>query len=93
MKPIWITRSANDSADAMRCFFSREEALQTAHMYFSHLTDREKKLTTVSVESHHVAVSEDDTRTAQELYDYLYDISENGWIEDPATYEVITDGI
>ena len=91
MKTIWIARSANDGADVMRCFFSREEALQTARMYFNHLTDREKKFNTVSVESHRVDVSDDDTRTAQELYDWLYDISENAWIEDPATYEVITD--
>ena len=91
MKTIWIARSANDNTDVMRCFFSREEALQTARMYFNHLTDREKKFNTVSVESHRVDVSEDDTRTAQQLYDWLCDISVDAWVEGPATYEVITD--
>ena len=89
MKTIWIARSANDNTDVMQCFFSKEEALQTAHMYYNHLTDREKKFNTVSVESYNADVSDTDTRTAEQLYCHLmddYEVMVNG----PTTYEKVT---
>ena len=90
MKTIWIAREANGNTDNCRVFFTRQEAEDAAHGYYAHMTERERRENTVSLESWPVDVSNDDPRTAEELWsDLLYDGDESLY-GDPATWEEIT---
>lgn len=91
MKTIYIARSANDNTDSVRVSFSRDEAQREARYLFDHLTDRERRANTVSVEAYRVDVSEDDPRSAEQLYNDLMADGDDALLGDPAEWEEIRD--
>lgn len=92
MKTIYIARSANDNTDSIRISYSREEAQREARYQFNHLTDRERRTNTVSVEAYRVSVPEDDPRSAEQLYNDLMAAGDEALFGDPAEWEEIRDG-
>lgn len=88
-KIIWIAREANDNTDTMRCFFDKASAMNQAHVYLNHLTEKERAQNTVSVESWPVNVPDDDPRDAETLLDDLYDEGDYPFDGAPATWEEI----
>lgn len=81
MKRIWIARVADDNSDAYCACFDRESAESKARSYFDHLTARERRTHSVTVEGYLVPVADDDQRDAESLWrDLLLD-------DDPATYD------
>jgi len=106
IKLIWIARSANSNTDSMAVYDDQASALDWAKDAYYHLTERERRANTVSVESYAVEVPDGDTRTARDIYDWLTDpyySDECGPQPDPdvyggadpfanpRTYDVITD--
>lgn len=80
MKRIYIAREADDNSDTYRAYFDRESAESMAWQYFTHLTARERRTRSVTVEGYLVPVDDDDPRDAETLWrDLLLD-------DDPATY-------
>lgn len=91
MKTIYIARSANDNTDSIRVTFRRDEARREARCLYDHLTDRERRVNTVSVEAYRVDVSEDDPRSAEQLYNDLMADGDDALFGDPAEWEEIRD--
>lgn len=86
-KIIYIARVADDNSDAYSVTFDPAEARRIAEMDKAHLTSRELKTNTVSIEAYTVDVPDDDTRTAQQVFD---DWSEGlVWMPDPEAYEEV----
>lgn len=92
MKTIWIASSQGTYDGVSSAYFTREEAVDTAEYWWAHLTDKERRTTTVSVESWLADVDEDDLRDAETLYRDM--IEDHGPLDswDPITWEEI-DGI
>lgn len=79
-KTVYIARESDDNTDTVKAFWSREAAAQAADMMLYHLTDRERKSTTVSIERYDL---ETDATTAEEAFKAALDA------DDPAALNAI----
>ena len=80
-KTIYIARVADDNSDAYRAFFGFDAAADCARSYAAHLTARELKTHTVTLEGYPTAIEDDDPRDAETLWhDLLND-------DDSVTYD------
>lgn len=86
-KMIYIARVADDNSDAYSVTFDQAEARRIAEMDKAHLTERELKTHTVSIEAYKVEVPDDDTRTARQVFDDWS--AELVWMPDPEAYEEV----
>lgn len=68
-KMIYIARVADDNSDAYRATFDKAEARRIAESYKAHLTDRERRTHTVTVEGYMIEIADGETRDAQTLWD------------------------
>ncbi len=91
-KIIYIARVSDGNSDAYCAFFTHNEALSIAQEYAAHLTSKEKKDHTVSLESYTVTISDDDKRNAEDLFNALLleEDSVTGDSNNPDTWEEIT---
>jgi len=67
-KMIYIARVADDNSDAYRATFDKAEARRIAESYKAHLTDRERKTHTVTVEGYLIKIEDGETRNAETLW-------------------------
>ena len=67
-KMLYIARVATQNSDDYIATFDKTEAQKQAYQYKGHLTERELKDHTVTVEGYSIDVPEDDNRTAKQVY-------------------------
>lgn len=87
MKTIYVFRDEHNGDIFEDVFSTHQEATNHAQIVINHKTEREKKQCEFSILSYNIDVPENDTRTASELYDSLFE--ESCWIRDPDGYEKI----
>ena len=88
MKTVYIARVADNNTDDYKAFFDAKDARKYAEYFESHLTPKELKNNTISLETYILPdVAADDSRSATELVrDMLID---DTFPIDPNEYEVI----
>lgn len=86
-KALYITNTAagGDSFDIC-VTFDHAEATEAARMEYQHLTEKERKGSTISVESYIIELAEDDTRDAKTLYHDLLE-EDDDQLYNASTYE------
>lgn len=86
-KTLYITRTITDGDSFDICItFDRAEASEAARLEYQHLTERERKASTICVESYPIELTGDDDRDAATLYHDLLD-EDDDQLYNAATYE------
>ena len=84
---IWISRESDGNNDAMYAYFDEEQARKDSEYAYNHLTESERKRTTVSVEGYEVEIDEDDDRPAGVVVSDM--LNDDTFPYDPIFYDVI----